>query len=629
MRSLNATPGASSTPDLPTLHLLAFGSVDDGKSTLIARLLREPDLILDEQLALLEPDSGTSGTGDVGDDFAVFAEGLQVECEQDIALDETYRLFNTDRRSFTIADYPGHAPYTRNMFTNASRADLAILLVDARKGLQPQTHRHATIVSLFGIRHVVLAVNEMDLVDYDRSGFDDILTNFGKILAKLSLSSVVAIPISAHADDNISTLSLNMSWYPGPSLLDHLEKVACVDRLSDKALRFPIQGINGPDQDFPGFAGTLASGRLHVGDEVLVASSGKSTRIARIVKKCGDVESATARDSVTLTFTDEIGASRGDVLCTPRDRPIVADRFAAHLIWMGTESLLPGRSYLMKIGTRTVSASVISIKYRLDVVSQSKLAAKTLALDEIGQCAIATSAQIALDSYADNGVTGAFILIDRISGAVAGAGMINFVLRRALNVHRHELAVTKSTRARTKGQRAAILWFTGLSGAGKSTIANIVDQELTRRGAHTFLLDGDNIRHGLNRDLGFTQEDRVENIRRVAEVAKLMAEAGLIVLCAFISPFTAERLMVRELVDDGEFVEIFIDTPLDVCKVRDPKGLYRKALAGEIRNFTGIDQPYEPPLHAEIVIGEDCARAEDAAERIISYLDMTETFSSR
>ncbi|WP_422002582.1 sulfate adenylyltransferase subunit CysN [Reyranella sp.] len=618
-----AMPGIADTIGAvarPALRFLTCGSVDDGKSTLIGRLLYERDLIHEDLLAALERDSRKHGTTDGGIDFALLVDGLEAEREQGITIDVAYRYFATARRSFIVADCPGHEQYTRNMATGASNADLAILLVDARKGLLTQTCRHATIVSLLGVRHVVLAVNKMDLVGYDRAVFERIVGEFDTVAASLGFHTIEAIPISARFGDNVCDPSPNMAWRQGPSLLAYLETIDVPTGLDDRPLRFPVQWVNRPHQDFRGLAGTVASGRIAVGDEVVVAGSGRATRVSRIVTMDGDLPSAKASESVTLVLADDVDASRGDVLCPPQERPDLVDQFAAHIIWMAEENLLAGRAYLLKIGGRTIPASVTEIKHRLDVNSQAKLAAKMLALNEIGFCNIATSSPIAIDPYEQNRVTGAFILIDRSSNATIAAGMIAFPLRRATNIHVQRLAVGKAQRALIKHQKPVILWFTGLSGAGKSTVANLVEARLIARQAHTILLDGDNVRHGLNRDLGFTDADRVENIRRMGEVAKLMVEAGLIVICSFISPFAAERRLVRELVAPGEFIEIFLDTPLDVCIARDPKGLYKRALAGEIKNFTGIDQAYERPATPELTFRTAEQSAEEIADRIVGHL---------
>ncbi|WP_294538144.1 adenylyl-sulfate kinase [uncultured Rhodoblastus sp.] len=611
---------------LPTLRFLTCGSVDDGKSTLIGRLLFERGQIFDDQMAALARDSRKFGSVGGEIDFALLVDGLEAEREQGITIDVAYRAFSTPARAFIVADCPGHEQYTRNMATGASNADLAILLVDARKGLLTQTRRHAAIVSLLGVRHILMAVNKMDLVDYDRAVFDRIVREFAEASANLNFRVVTPIPISARLGDNVSSPSRNMPWHCGPTVISCLETADLEDSRAEQPLRFPIQWVNRPHPDFRGYAGTIASGRVRQGDEVVVAGSGRKTRIARIVTMAGDLVQAEAPDSVTLVLADEIDASRGDLLCDTLGRPDVVDQFAAHLIWMSEQELLPGRSYLMKIGGRTFPASVTEIKYRLDSDSQAKIAAKTLRLNEIGFCNLVTSTPIAIDPYEANRVTGAFILIDRADNCVAAAGTIAFALRRASNVHLQHLAVDRAARSRLKRQKPKILWFTGLSGSGKSTVANLLETQLLQRHVHSILLDGDNIRHGLNKDLGFTEADRVENIRRIGEVAKLMVDAGLIALCAFISPFAAERRMVRELVEPDEFIEVFIDTPLEICIERDPKGLYKKALAGQLKNFTGVDQAYERPENAEIVIDAECPRPEDAAARILRYLDATATF---
>jgi bifunctional enzyme CysN/CysC len=607
-------------PELPTLRLLTCGSVDDGKSTLIGRLLYEQSLILDDQLAALERDSRKHGTDGDNIDFALLVDGLEAEREQGITIDVAYRYVSTPRRSFIIADTPGHEQYTRNMATGASCADLAVLLVDSRKGLLTQTCRHAAIVALTGIRHVVLAVNKIDLIGFDQAAFEKISSDFFAFAAPLGFDSIVPIPISARHGDNISTKSLNTPWYHGPTLLAHLETIDVEQDISTRPFRFPVQWVNRPHLDFRGFSGTITSGTIRRGDEVIVAGSGRVSRIDKIVTYDGDLDSATAGDAVTLTLTDEVDIARGDILCDPKSRPEVSDQFTAHLIWMSDEKLLPGRSYFMKACARTVPVTVTELKHRIDVNNLGELAAKTLSLNEVGFCNLATTTTIAFDPYKENHTTGAFILIDRTTNTTAAAGLIAHGLRRATNIHRQGLNVGKLDRARIKHQKPAVLWFTGLSGSGKSTIANLVESRLYAHGVHTILLDGDNVRHGLNKDLGFTEVDRVENIRRVGEVAKLMTDAGLIVLCAFISPFRSERRLVRELLEQGELIEIFVDTPIEDCIARDPKGLYKKAIAGEIKNFTGIDQLYEPPENPELVVARNGESAEQAAARIVSML---------
>ena len=615
-------PDAQTTlSDRPPLRLITCGSVDDGKSSLIGRLLYEQGLIPDDQLAALARDSKRHGTTGAEIDFALLVDGLEAEREQGITIDVAYRYFSTARRAFIVADTPGHEQYTRNMATGASNADLAILLVDARKGLLRQTFRHASIAGLLGIRHIVLAVNKIDLVEFSESIFQEIQASFRKFAARFEFASITAIPLSARGGDNVSTPSPRTPWYDGPSLLAHLEAADVEAGRRAAPFRMAVQWVNRPNLDFRGLTGTIASGQVRAGDPVVVAGSGRATSIARIVTADGDRAEAEADDSITIVLAEELDAARGDVLCPPDARPSVADQFAAHLIWMDAEKLLPGRSYLMKLGSQTIPASVTELKYQLDVETGAHIAARTLGLNEIGVCNLATTAPVVFDPYAENRETGGFILIDRATNATVAAGLIDFALRRATNIHRQALSFSREDRARLKHQSPAILWFTGLSGAGKSTIANLVEAELLARGAHTAMLDGDNVRHGLNRDLGFTNADRVENIRRVGEVAKLMTDAGLIVLCAVISPFRAERQLVRELTNTGEFIEIFVDTSLDTCIARDPKGLYRRALAGEIKNFTGIDQAYERPEAPELVLHADRHPPEELARMVVAALE--------
>jgi bifunctional enzyme CysN/CysC len=605
------------------LRFLTCGSVDDGKSTLIGRLLYDTKRLFEDQLSALKSDSRRYGTtgGDI--DFALLVDGLVAEREQGITIDVAYRYFATDRRRFIVADTPGHEQYTRNMATGASTSDLAVLLVDAENGILKQTRRHAFIVSLLGIRHVVLAVNKIDRVGYDRQRFLDIERDFAEFVTPFGFETIVAMPISARFGDNVIERSGNTPWYTGPTLLEHLETVTVADGDRGKPFRFPVQWVNRPNAGFRGYTGTIAGGAARPGDEVIVARTGQVARIARIVTMEGDLARAEAADAVTLTLDSEIDVSRGDLLSTPDQRPEVSDQLAAHLIWMSEEPLLPGRGYLMKAGGRTVSATVSDLKHQVDVETFKPLAAKTLELNDIGLCNLALAEPIAFDLYDDNRTTGSFILIDRFTNATVAAGMIRFGLRRATNIHWQALSVDRRARAELKGQRPCILWFTGLSGAGKSTIANLIEKKLHLMGRHTYLLDGDNVRHGLNRDLGFTDADRVENIRRVAETAKLFVDAGLIVLVSFISPFRGERAMAREMVGEGEFLEVFVEAPLSVVEARDPKGLYRKARAGEIKHFTGIDSPYEAPLKPDIRLDTTAADANALAERVVEVLRST------
>jgi bifunctional enzyme CysN/CysC len=602
------------------LRFLTCGSVDDGKSTLIGRLLYEQHLIFDDHLAALERDSKRQGTNGAEVDFALLLDGLEAEREQGITIDVAYRYFSTARRAFVVADTPGHEQYTRNMATGASNADLAVLLVDARKGLLSQTRRHAIIASLLGIRYVVLAVNKMDLVDFDRVTFERIAADFNAFSRDLGFKDIKAIPLSARDGDNVSSHSDRMPWYAGPPLLDYLETADVEEDRAGRPFRMPVQWVNRPNADFRGYAGTIVSGSAKPGDEIAVLPSGQTTRIKRIVGAGDDLDSAQAGDSVTVTLADEIDIARGDMLAALRDRPQVADQFSAHLVWMADERLFPGRSYLMKINSCTIAATVTELKHQIDVNTLSKLAAKTLALNEAGVCNLSVARAVAFDAYADNRDTGAFILIDRYTNETVAAGMIDFALRRATNIHHQKQTVSKAERTNLMHHRPAVLWFTGLPGSGKSTIANLVESALHARGVHTILLDGDNVRHGLNRDLGFTESDRVENIRRIGEVAKLMTNAGLVVLCSFISPFRAERRMVREQLDTDEFIEIFVDTPLAQCIARDPKGLYKKALAGEIKNFTGVDQPYENPENPELHLQAGNKEADRLATEVIEEL---------
>ena len=606
---------------LPTLRFLTCGSVDDGKSTLIGRLLYEQKLIFDDQLSALEKDSKKHGTTGADIDFALLVDGLEAEREQGITIDVAYRYFATDQRSFIVADTPGHEQYTRNMATGASNADLAILLIDARKGLLTQTRRHSMIVSLLGIRHVVLTINKIDLVDFSEARFKEIVAAFSVFAEPLKFRTVQAIPMSARFGDNVSEASAHTPWYQGPTLIRYLEGIDVEEQRAEQPFRLPVQWVNRPNLDFRGYAGTIAGGSIRVGEPIVVAASGRQTTVREIYRADERVETAAAGDAVTLTLADEVDIARGDVLARPDARPQVADGFAAYVIWMSADPLLPGRSYFLKLGTRLTPASVTELRHRIDVNSRELLAAKTLALNEIGLCNIATTLPVAFDPYEDNRDMGAFILIDRRTNETAAAGVVTHSLRRATNVHRHDFTITRDDHAVLKHQKPAVLWFTGLSGAGKSTIANIVERKLHQRGVHTTLLDGDNVRHGLNKDLGFTAADRVENIRRVAEVARLMTDAGLIVLTSFISPFRAERRLARDIAAEGEFIEIYVDTTLEAAISRDPKGLYKRALAGEIKNFTGVDQPYETPEAAELRLDTAAETPEALADRVIAELE--------
>ena len=600
------------------LRFLTCGSVDDGKSTLIGRLLYDSQLILDDQLASLRKESKNRTVGDEGIDFSLLVDGLAAEREQGITIDVAYRFFSTDKRKFIVADTPGHEQYTRNMATGASNADLAIVLIDARKGVLTQTRRHSFILSLIGVKHVVLAVNKIDLVGYDAEVFNAIESEYRDFAATLGFETLVAIPVSALKGDNILAPSPHMTWYNGPQLVPYLETIEVSSDRTAKPMRFPVQWVNRPDLDFRGFSGTVASGIVKVGDEILVAASRKPAKVTRIVTMDGDLQQAIAGQAVTLVLDREIDISRGDVLTHAGETTEYSNQFQARMVWMSDESALPGRSYLLKIGSQLVPATITDLKFRTNVNTLEQSAAKTLELNEVGTLTIATDKPIAFDSYTSNGLTGAFILIDRISNATLGAGVIDFGLRRAQNLSWQQFDVNRDVRARMKGQKPAIVWFTGLSGSGKSTVANLIEKRLAAEGRHAYILDGDNVRHGLNKDLGFTEEARVENIRRVAEVAKLMADAGLIVIVSFISPFRNERRLAREIAGDVSFAEIYVDTPLEICEARDPKGLYKRARAGEIKNFTGIDSPFEAPEHPEIVLHGATETPEQMAERLYS-----------
>lgn len=603
------------------LRFLTCGSVDDGKSTLIGRLLYDSKQIFEDQLSALESDSKRVGTQGQEIDFALLVDGLAAEREQGITIDVAYRFFATEKRKFIVADTPGHEQYTRNMVTGASTADLAVILIDARKGVLTQTRRHSFLAHLLGIRHIVLAVNKMDLVGYDQAVFDAIVADYRGFAAEIGIADFTAIPLSGFRGDNVAAPSDNTAWYSGPTLIGHLESVA-IDGDADRArpFRMPVQWVNRPNLDFRGFAGLIAGGTIHPGDAVRILPSGRTSRVERIVALGGDLPQAVAGQSVTLTLADEVDCSRGDVIAAADAPPQAADQFRATIVWMDAADLLPGRAYWLKLGTQMVSAVVREPEHTIDVNTLARTSAKTLRLNDIGEAEIATDRALVFEPYADSRDLGGFILIDKATNATVAAGMLHFALRRAQNVHWQAIEITREAHAAQKGQQPRLLWFTGLSGSGKSTIANLVEKKLHALGKHSFLLDGDNVRHGLNKDLGFTEADRVENIRRVGEVAKLMTDAGLIVLTAFISPFRAERELVRSMLPKGEFFEIFIDTPLEEAERRDVKGLYKKARAGQIANFTGISSPYEPPLNPEIRIDTTRVSPEAAAERIVEEI---------
>ncbi|WP_458734898.1 sulfate adenylyltransferase subunit CysN [Zobellella taiwanensis] len=603
------------------LRFITCGSVDDGKSTLIGRLLFESKMLFEDQLAAMEADSKKWGTQGDDIDFALLVDGLAAEREQGITIDVAYRFFSTDKRKFIVADTPGHEQYTRNMVTGASTADAAILMVDARKGILTQTRRHSYLMSLLGIRHIVVAINKMDLVGYSEKTFRTIVEEYSRFAEQLGLKHITYIPLSAFKGDNIIVHGDNMPWYHGTTLMGYLETVEVDDtRMQQAPFRLPVQWVNRPNLDFRGFAGTIASGVIKPGDRIRVQPSGKESHVARIVVHGADLPRAVAGQSVTLTLTDEIDISRGDVISTADAPAHTADQFETTLVWMHEDALLPGRPYLLKIGTKTVTATVTDIKYQVNVNTLEHTAAKKLELNGIGVCNLGLDRAIAFDDYQHNKDTGGFILIDRLTNNTVAAGMLHFALRRSQNIHMQHVDVNKDARALAKGQKPAVLWFTGLSGAGKSTIANLVEKKLHAQGRHTYLLDGDNVRHGLNKDLGFTDADRVENIRRVAEVSRLMVDAGLIVLTAFISPFRAERRLARELLEDGEFIEVHVDTPLNVAEDRDVKGLYKKARRGELKNFTGIDSAYEQPENPEIRLDTTALSADEAADAVIALL---------
>jgi len=603
------------------LRFITCGSVDDGKSTLIGRLLFDSKMIFEDQLAALAADSKRIGTQGQNIDFALLVDGLAAEREQGITIDVAYRYFATEKRKFIVADTPGHEQYTRNMVTGASTADLAVILLDARKGVLTQTRRHSYLAHLLGIKSIVLAVNKMDLVGYSQTAFETIAAEYRAFAESIGIRNVAAIPISSLVGDNITAASKNTAWYAGPALLDYLEGVEIdVTAAQRRPFRMPVQWVNRPNLDFRGFAGLISQGHLRPGDAVRVLPSGRTSTVSRIVTMGADLTEAVAGQSVTVTLGDEVDCSRGDVLVAAEDSPEVADQFEATLVWMADEPLLPGRPYWLKLATQIVTATIHSPKYQVNVNTLEHLAAKTLSLNAIGIANLSSDKPLVFEPYEKSRELGGFILIDKISNATVAAGMLHFALRRASNVHWQPLDVNRDAHARLKHQRPRLLWFTGLSGAGKSSIANLVQKKLYALGKHSFLLDGDNIRHGLNRDLGFTDADRVENIRRIGEVAKLMTDAGLIVLTAFISPFRAERRMVREMSLPGEFIEIYVETPLEVAEQRDVKGLYKKARAGELKHFTGIDSPYEPPENPEIRVDTVGTSADEAADEIVAYL---------
>lgn len=603
------------------LRFITCGSVDDGKSTLIGRLLYDSKLIFEDQLKNLESDSKKMGTQGGEIDFALLVDGLAAEREQGITIDVAYRFFTTDKRKFIVADTPGHEQYTRNMATGASTADLAVILIDARKGILTQTRRHSFITSLLGVKHVVVAINKMDLAGYSKEIFDTIERDYRTFADDMGFSSIQCIPVSALKGDNITESGNNMGWYDGPTLLEYLECVDISTNEENAPFRMSVQWVNRPDLDFRGFSGTIVSGEIKPGDEIVALPSAQTSKIKSIVTYDGELETACKDQAVTLTLEDEIDVSRGDLISDRNNRPEITDQLQAHVIWMHDEPMLPGRPYLIKLANKTISGEITDLKYKIDVNSFDREAGKTLKLNEVGVCNISLNDKVVYEAYKTVPALGSFIVIDKMTNATLAAGMIDFGLRRATNVHWQAVDVDKSTRAQQKRQKPLVLWFTGLSASGKSTIANLVEKKLLALGKHTYLLDGDNVRHGLNRDLGFVDADRVENIRRVGEVAKLMVDAGLIVLTAFISPFRSERIMVRDMLEEHEFMEVFVDTPLEICEQRDPKGLYKKARSGEIKNFTGFDSPYEAPENAEIHLRTADMSAEEAADQVIKAIE--------
>jgi bifunctional enzyme CysN/CysC len=602
------------------LRFLTCGSVDDGKSTLIGRLLYDTKLIFDDTLAALERDSVKHGTTGEDIDFALLVDGLEAEREQGITIDVAYRFFTTDKRRFIVADTPGHEQYTRNMATGASNAELAVVLVDARQGVLTQTKRHSFIVSLLGIRHVILAVNKIDLVGFSEAKFNEIRADYVAAVKHLGFATLDAIPMSARFGDNVIAPSARTPWYDGPSLLERLETIDVGAAGDEKPFRLPVQWVNRPNLDFRGYSGTISSGRVRVGERLTVAASGRASAVSRIVTMDGDVEEAGAGSAVTVTLEDQIDISRGDVLAATAAPVSVTDKFDAHLVWLSEHALFPGRSYIIKLGTRSVSGSITRIRHRIDINSFEHVAAETLDVNDVAAVSVALTAPIAVERFADNRDLGGFIVIDRLTNATVGVGMVETAVQASTNIVWHDLAVDRDARAAMKGQRPVAIWFTGLSGAGKSTVANLVDRKLHALGRHTFILDGDNVRHGLNRDLGFSEADRVENIRRAAEAARLMTDAGLIVLVSFISPYRSDREAARERFEAGEFLEAFVDTPVDECRRRDPKGLYARADQGLIRNFTGVSAPYEAPENPELLLRTTEASAEELADRVIEDL---------
>ncbi len=603
------------------LRFITCGSVDDGKSTLLGRLLYDSKTVFEDQLSATEAESKKYGTQGANVDLALLVDGLQAEREQGITIDVAYRYFETDKRKFIAADTPGHEQYTRNMATGASTADLAIILVDARKGILTQTRRHTYICSLLGLRRVVLAVNKMDLVDWDQGAFDAIVQEYKAFAGQLDLTDIHAIPLSALTGENVFTRGGEMSWFGGPTLMTLLETVEIHRRERSGPFRMPVQWVNRPNLDFRGFSGMIVSGSVAKGSEVASGLTGRTSRVTRILGPSGDIEQAQAGQSVTISLADEIDISRGDVICASEGRPEVADQFAAHIVWMDTEPMLPEREYIARFATAQATGRITDLTHEIDVNTLDQLAAKTLNLNEVGYCKVALDRAVAFDGYGDCRQTGSFVLIDKFTNTTVGAGVIDFALRRASNIEWHDMKIDKATRAAAFDQKPCVLWFTGLSGSGKSTVADRLEQKLHALGKRTYLLDGDNVRHGLNKDLGFTDQDRVENIRRVAEVARLMSDAGLIVLTSFISPFRSERHMARSLMDEGEFVEVFVDTPLEICEARDPKGLYKKARAGELKNFTGIDSEYEAPANAELVLKGGEYSVDQLADQIVAHLE--------